>query len=302
MRVDAALAEWLVARLGASALPAAAEGLLAVDASAVTIVVDNEAPAAPPVTHARRALLRGWCTTQQLAPLLHASPTCVPSRYAATRFSSVHFLRASARDPRLVAAAARALENDATAPVNDLRSYDVVVQDCEVDALWPVACGFPVDLAHGDVACAPGLADDWACLWRRAVAPPRDAVAAEFGTPADLLTPATIADDARWLRAQVAPGAVLILLLTPDLWDLALAASGWRERLEQIPAALRARLSERLRRVNAAVSRVAADLPNTVAIDRTALLRPGEVQEHTHVCRRAQVAIADRVNQALVVT
>ena len=300
MRVDAALAEWLVARLGASALPAAAEGLLAVDASAVTIVVDNEAPAAPPVTHARRALLRGWCATQQLAPLLHASPTCVPSRYAATRFSSVHFLRASARDPRLVAAAARALENDATAPVNDLRSYDVVVQDCEVDALWPVACGFPVDLAHGDVACAPGLADDWACLWRRAVAPPRDAVAAEFGVPADLLTPATIADDARWLRAQVAPGAVLILLLTPDLWDLALAASGWRERLEQIPAALRARLSERLRQVNAAVSRVAADLPNTVAIDRTALLRPGEVQEHTHICRRAQVAIADRVNEALL--
>ena len=302
MRVDAALAAWLVAQLGASALPAAAEGLLAVDASAVTIVVDDAAPTAPPLPHARRALLRGWCATQQLAPLLHASPTCVPSRYAATRFSSVRFLRASATDPRLAAAAARSLaavDAAATAPSNDLRSYDVVVQDCEVDALWPVTCGFPVDLAHTDVACAPGLADAWACLWRRAVAPPRDAVAAEFETPADLLTPATIADDARWLRAQVAPGAVLILLLTPDLWNLGLAAPGWRERLEQIPAALRARLSERLRQVNAAVSRVAADLSNTVALDRTALLRPGEVQEHTHICRRAQVAIADRVNQAL---
>ena len=132
------------------------------------------------------------------------------------------------------------------------------------------------------------------------MAPPRDAVAAEFGTPAHLLTPATIADDARWLRAQVAPGAVLVLLLTPDLWDLDLAASGWRERLEQIPAALRARLSHRLAEINAAVSRVAADLPNTVAVDRTALLRPGEVQEHTHVCRRAQVAVADRVNEALL--
>ena len=90
------------------------------------------------------------------------------------------------------------------------------------------------------------------------------------------------------------------MLLTPDLWDLDLAAPGWRERLEQIPAALRARLSERLRQVNAAVSRVASGLPNTVAVDRTALLRPGEVQEHTHVCRRAQAAIADRVNGALL--
>ena len=42
----------------------------------------------------------------------------------------------------------------------------------------------------------------------------------------------------------------------------------------------------------------AADLPRPVAVDRTALLRPGEVQEHTHICRRAQVAIADRVNRA----
>ena len=104
-----------------------------------------------------------------------------------------------------------------------------------------------------------GLSLARACGTARATPSPR------VETPADLLTPATIADDARWLRAQVAPGAVLILLLTPDLWDLALAASGWRERLEQIAAALRARLSDRLAEINAAIAKVAAGLPNTVA-------------------------------------
>lgn len=312
MRVDAALAAWLVERLGASALPVAASGLFAVDASAVAIELDDAAPAvaivvddaaqpAVPPVHAKRALLRGWCATLQLAPLLNATPTCVPARYAATRFSSVHFLRAASRVPTLFPAALRALatvDTAATVPVNHLWSYDVVVQDCEVDALWPAVRGFPVDLAHNDCDCAPGLADAWAALWRRAVAAPRDAVAADFGI-ADLLTPAAIAEDVRWLRDQVAPGTFLILLLTPDLWDLELAAPGWRDRLSQIPATLRERLSARLAEINAAISRVAADLPNTVTVDRTALLRPGEVQEHTHVCRRAQVAVADCINLAL---
>ena len=301
MRVDAALAAWLVERLGASALPAAAAELLAVNASAVTIVLDDAAPAEPPPTHARRALLRGWCATQQLAPLINASPTCTPERYVATRFSSVHYLRAASRDPTLFPAALRALatvDTAATVPINHLWSYDVVVQDCEVDALWPVVSGFPVHLAHSDCVCEPGLADEWAAIWRRAVAPPRDAVAVEFGV-ADLLTPEVIADDVRWLRGQVAPGSFLILLLTPDLWSLELAAPGWRDRLSQIPATLRERLSARLADINAAIANVASALPNTVAVDRTALLRPGEAQEHTHACRRAQIAVADCVNRAL---
>ena len=59
-------------RLGTSALPVAAEGPSPSTPRRSPSSSMNEAPAAPPVTHARRALLRGWCATQQLAPLLHA--------------------------------------------------------------------------------------------------------------------------------------------------------------------------------------------------------------------------------------
>ena len=111
-----------------------------------------------------------------------------------------------------------------------------------------------------------------------------------------MLTPDEIADDAKWLAGRA---SVAIFLLAPDIWDEALASVSWKGILAALPATLKARMSARVAAVNAAVTEALRDAPNAVAIDRTALLRAGEVQEHTHVSRRASVAVAEAVVEAL---
>ena len=176
-------------------------------------------------------------------------------------------------------------------------AHDVFVQDVEVDAIWPVAryeetraAAFPVDLAHRDAPCAAGLAADWARVWRRANACPRDP---RVDGVAAFVAPRDVAKDSRWLRDALPPTTTLVLLAAPDAWDPAFASPSWAQVLAKFDPALRAALSARVRGVAAALRDELADAPNTVVVDRTAVLRRGDVQEHTHLSRRAQVLVAE---------
>ncbi|KAH8065500.1 hypothetical protein JL720_12730 [Aureococcus anophagefferens] len=314
MRVESAVACWLFETLGTVDDGGVLDDIRAVDASCVDLSA-RSGVLPEPVPKTKRALLRGWCATLQLAPWLERrgyEVACEPKTYAAVRFSSLRWLRAATDDGAVAAlsdaalaeeAAARRLDGDDgdggggdTAGLRRLRGYDVVVQDLEVDSIWPVSRyrgsgrrAFPLDLAHRDAACAPGLAEDWALLWRRANECPRDARAEGL---AEFLSAKDVVADARWLRAALPRETTLVLLTTPDAWDPLYASSHWAAVLDKIPVDVRAGLSARLRDVADALREAFADAPGVVLVDRTAHLGPGAVQEHTHVNREAQVATA----------
>ena len=90
----------------------------------------------------------------------------------------------------------------------------------------------------------------------------------------------------------------------PDVWGDApatgdLASSQWREVLDKIPSKLKRQLGRHVADVNTALAAACAHLHRTTLIDRSNLLRPGDIHEHTHLSRRALHAIADAVLSAI---